>query len=163
VQFTAPYRDEHIANRQLATVEQIDSEGNLQVRMDLGRDVHFNIREHPHLDYGYAVTSHSSQGITADRVLVYVDTEQAHEQLINSRLAYVSVSRGRYDAQIYTNDGGRLGEELSREVSKESALDVAMNRDHGQGNGHLEEESCTVVSRSAELEREEIQEHSIEL
>jgi hypothetical protein len=26
----------------------------------------------------------------------------------NSRLAYVSVSRGRYDAQIYTNDDGRL-------------------------------------------------------
>lgn len=28
-------------------------------------------------------------------MLVHVDTEQAHEQLINSRLAYVSVSRGR--------------------------------------------------------------------
>jgi ATP-dependent exoDNAse (exonuclease V) alpha subunit len=163
VQFTAPYRDEHIANRQLATVEQIDSDGNLQVRMDSERDVQFNIREHRHLDYGYAVTSHSSQGITTDRVLVHVDIEQAHEQLINSRLAYVSVSRGRYDAQIYTNDGGRLGEALSREVSKKSALDAAMNRYHGQGNGHLEEESCTVVSRSAELEREEIQEHSVEL
>ena len=123
----------------------------------------FNIREHPHLDYGYAVTSHSSQGVTADRVLVHVDTEQAHEQLINSRLAYVSVSRGRYDAQIYTNDAGRVGGELSREVSKESALDAPMNRDHGQGNGHSEEESRTeVVSRSADLEREEIQEQSME-
>jgi ATP-dependent exoDNAse (exonuclease V) alpha subunit len=49
------------------------------------------------------VTSHSSQGVTADRVLVHVDTEQAHDQLVNSRLAYVSVSRGRFDAQIYTN------------------------------------------------------------
>jgi ATP-dependent exoDNAse (exonuclease V) alpha subunit len=127
--------------------------------MDSGRDVQFNIREHPHLDYGYAVTSHSSQGVTADRVLVHVDTEQAHEQLINSRLAYVSVSRGRYDAQIYTNDAGSLGKELSREVSKESALDAAMNRD----DGHTEEESQReVVSRSAELEREEIQEHSME-
>jgi len=104
VQFTAPYRGEHIANRQLGTVQQIDSEGNLQVRLDSGQDVQFNIREHPHVDYGYAVTSHSSQGATADRVLVHVDTEQAHDQLVNSRLAYVSVSRGRYDAQIYTND-----------------------------------------------------------
>ena len=81
-----------------------------------------NLREHPHLDYGYAVTSHSSQGTTADRVLVHVDTENAHEQLINSRLAYVAVSRGRYDAQIFTNDAGKLGDELSREVSKHSAL-----------------------------------------
>jgi len=56
-------------------------------------------------------------------VLVHVDTEQAHDQLVNSRLAYVSVSRGRYDAQIYTNDAGKLGEELSRDVSKQSAME----------------------------------------
>jgi hypothetical protein len=56
--------------------------------------------------------------------IVHVDTEQAHDQLVNSRLAYVSVSRGRYDAQIYTNDAGKLGEELSRDVSKQSALET---------------------------------------
>jgi ATP-dependent exoDNAse (exonuclease V) alpha subunit len=50
--------------------------------------------------YGYAVTSHSSQGQTADRVLVHIDTEQAGEKLVNRRLAYVAVSRGRYDAQV---------------------------------------------------------------
>jgi ATP-dependent exoDNAse (exonuclease V) alpha subunit len=49
---------------------------------------------------GGARISHSSQGATADRVLVHVDTEQAHDQLVNSRLAYVSVSRGRYDAHL---------------------------------------------------------------
>jgi hypothetical protein len=155
VQFTAPYRDEHIANRQLGTVQQIDAEGNLQVRLDSGQDVHFNIREHPHVDYGYAVTSHSSQGATADRVLVHVDTEQAHEQLINSRLAYVSISRGRYDAQIYTNNAEKLGEELSRDVSKQSAMETehdsgggrqdstretgehhAVGESHGQGEGY---------------------------
>jgi conjugative relaxase-like TrwC/TraI family protein len=156
LQFTAPYRDEHIANRQLGTVEKIDTEGNLQIRLDSGHGVQLNIREHPHLDYGYAVTSHSSQGATADRVLVHVDTEQAHDQLVNSRLAYVSVSRGRYDAQIYTNDAGKLGEELSRDVSKHSALEtghemggndqgrtaenaehqsVSVSHEHGQGYG----------------------------
>jgi conjugative relaxase-like TrwC/TraI family protein len=120
VQFTAPYKDEHIANRQLGTIEQIGSDGKLQIRLDSGREVELKLREHPHLDYGYAVTSHSSQGTTADRVLVHVDTENAHESLINSRLAYVAVSRGRYDAQIYTNDADKLGDELSREVSKHS-------------------------------------------
>ena len=163
VQFTAPYRDEHIANRQLGTVEQIDSEGNLQIRLDSGRDAQFNIRQHPHLDYGYAVTSHSSQGATADRVLVHVDTEQAHEQLINSRLAYVSVSRGRYDAQIYTNDGQNLSEELSRETSKRSALEAERSSGHTPGDGHAQEESrAEGVSQSAEVEREQTQEQSME-
>jgi ATP-dependent exoDNAse (exonuclease V) alpha subunit len=141
VQFTAPYREEHIANRQLGTVERTDSDGNLQVRLDSGQQVQFNARQHPHVDYGYAVTSHSSQGATADRVLVHVDTEQAHEQLINSRLAYVSVSRGRYDAQIYTNDAGKLSVELSRDVSKQSALETE-HEIGGDGRGHSSENSA---------------------
>ncbi len=102
VQFTAPNREQHIANRELGTIEKIDARGNLQVRLDSGRAVTFNIRENRHLDHGYAVTSHSSQGQTADRVLIHVDTEQAGEKLVNRRLAYVAMSRGRYDAQIYT-------------------------------------------------------------
>jgi conjugative relaxase-like TrwC/TraI family protein len=141
VQFTAPYRDEHIANRQLGTVQQMDAEGSLQIRLDSGQEVQFNIREHPHVDYGYAVTSHSSQGATADRVLVHVDTEQAHDQLVNSRLAYVSVSRGRYDAQIYTNDAQKLGEELSRDVSKQSALETGRGVG-GQDQGHATENAA---------------------
>jgi integrase len=56
VQFTAPYREERIANRQLGTVERMDSGGNLQIQLDSGRGVQFNIREHPHLDYGYPTT-----------------------------------------------------------------------------------------------------------
>jgi hypothetical protein len=76
-------------------------------------------------DYGYAVTSHSSQGQTVDRVLIHVDTEQAGEKLVNRRLAYVAVSQGRYDAQIYTNDKGHLAEQLSRDVSHRSAIEAS--------------------------------------
>jgi len=156
VQFTAPYKDEHIANRQLGTIEEIDAEGHLQIRLDSGREVQLNLREHPHLDHGYAVTSHSGQGATADRVLVHVDTESAHEQLINSRLAYVSVSRGRYDAQIFTNDADKLGDELSRDVSKHSAIggDEGLTKVSGAAQD-LGKES----SSEAELARS--QDHSV--
>ena len=123
VQFTAPNRDQHIANRELGTIEQIDARGKLQVRLDSGRTVAFNIQDNPHVDHGYAVTSHSSQGQTADRVLVHVDTEHANEKLVNRRLAYVAMSRGRQDAQIYTNDKSQLAERLSRDVSHRSAME----------------------------------------
>ena len=119
IQFTAPYKGKHVANRQLGTIEQIDAKGNLRVRLDSGRSVDFSIRKHPHLDYGYAVTSHSAQGATADRVLIHVDSATTHRELINSRLAYVAVSRARYDARIYTGDGLGLGSILSRSVSKD--------------------------------------------
>jgi ATP-dependent exoDNAse (exonuclease V) alpha subunit len=103
-------------------VEQIDRNGNLKLKMDSGREVEFNARQHPHLDYGYAVTSHSSQGQTADRVLIHVDSEQAHGELLNSRMAYVSVSRAQFDVKMYTNDAKTLGQELSRDVTKATAL-----------------------------------------
>ena len=136
VQFTAPDRERHIANRELGTIEKIDASGNVQVRLDSGRAVAFNVRENSHLDHGYAVTSHSSQGQTADRVLVHVDTAAAGETLINRRLAYVAVSRGRYDAQIFTNDKSHLAEKLSRDVSHPTAVEAA--REFGQSANHGE-------------------------
>ena len=95
--------------------------------MDSGRKVRFNIREHPHLDHGYAVTSHSSQGQTADRVLIHVDTDKS-ELLVNDRFAYVSVSRGQYDAQIYTNDRSEVARNLSRDNSQRTATEVQEKR-----------------------------------
>lgn len=123
IQFTAPNREQHVANRELGAIEKIEESGNLRIRLDSGRAIAFNIRENPHLDHGYAVTSHSSQGQTADRVLIHVDTEQGGEKLVNRRLAYVAVSRGRYDAQIYTNDKSALADGLGRDVSHRSALE----------------------------------------
>jgi ATP-dependent exoDNAse (exonuclease V) alpha subunit len=131
VQFTAPDRQRHVANRELATIETIDAGGQLRLSLDSGRRVALPPGEHRHLDYGYAVTSHSSQGQTADRVLVHVDTGRAGEQLINRRFAYVAVSRGRYDAQIYTNDKARLADTLGREASHRSALEPSVGPQSG--------------------------------
>ncbi|WP_433971868.1 MobF family relaxase [Tunturiibacter lichenicola] len=122
VQMTAPFYEQKLANRELGTVEQIDKDGNLKLKMDSGNEVNFNARKHPHLDYGYAVTSHSSQGQTADRVLIHVDSSQALGELLNSRMAYVSVSRAQFDVKMYTNDAKTLGQELSRNVTKATAL-----------------------------------------
>jgi ATP-dependent exoDNAse (exonuclease V) alpha subunit len=90
--------------------------------MDSGHSLQIDPNKHRHLDYGYAMTSHSSQGQTADRVLIHVDTELGAKDLLNSRMAYVSASRGRYDAQIYTNNAQTLGQELSRDLSHSPAI-----------------------------------------
>jgi ATP-dependent exoDNAse (exonuclease V) alpha subunit len=63
------------------------------LKMDGGREVELDLVKNPHLDHGYAVTSHSSQGQTADRVLIHVDTELGAKDLLNNRMAYVAVPR----------------------------------------------------------------------
>ncbi len=78
-------------------------------------------------DHGYAVTSHSSQGLTSERVLVDMDTN-VHPELINNRFAYVSVSRASLDAQIFTNDAASLSKNLSHDVTKASALDFGKSQ-----------------------------------
>ena len=121
VQLTAPSRELKAANRELGTVEGIGQDGRLSLKMDGGRELQLDPRLHPHLDHGYAVTSHSSQGQTADRVLIHVDTELGAKDLVNNRMAYVAVSRGAYDAQLFTNDREKLGAALGHDVSHRSA------------------------------------------
>jgi conjugative relaxase-like TrwC/TraI family protein len=123
LQWTAPNKELGVANRDLGTLEQIWNDGQLGVRMDNGKLITFDANQMRHFDHGYAVTSHSSQGLTAERVLVNMDTE-VHPKLINSRFAYVSVSRASHDAQIFTNDSASLVEKLSHNVSKASAIDL---------------------------------------
>jgi ATP-dependent exoDNAse (exonuclease V) alpha subunit len=124
IQLTTPKRALGVANRDLGTLQQIADDGAITIRMDGTKDrtVTFHPRKMRHFDHGYAVTSHSSQGLTAERVLVNMDTD-VHPELINGRFAYVSVSRASHDAQIYTNNAATLGESLSHEVNKASAVD----------------------------------------
>jgi conjugative relaxase-like TrwC/TraI family protein len=129
IQFTAPADDLRVANRELGIIDNIEKDGRLHLKMDSGRAVELDPHQHPHLDHGYAMTSHSSQGQTADRVLIHVDTELGAKDLLNSRMAYVSISRGRYDAQIYTNNAQTLGQELSRDVSHSPAIQQEQGAD----------------------------------
>jgi hypothetical protein len=124
VQFTAGNRDLGVANRDLGTITALE-ELSITVRLDgkAEREVTFDPTEFRQLDHGYAVTSHSSQGLTADRVIANIDTDSSRS-LINDRLAYVAISRAAYDARIYTNHAATLGERLATDVSKSAALDL---------------------------------------
>jgi len=117
LQVTAPCRDLDLPNRALGTIESIS------VRMDSGRVVAFDPREMRHFDHGHAVTSHSSQGLTAERVLVNMDTELG-QNLVNARFAYVSVSRASHAAEVFTNNANSIGDALQRDIPKTSAIQV---------------------------------------
>jgi len=138
IQFTAPDKTLGVANRDLAVIDSIapDGRGNTRIKahLDSGREVDFDPAEHRHFDHGYAVTSHSSQGLTAERVLVNADTG-VHPDLINSRFGYVSISRASHEATVFTDDFAKLAQQLSADVSKTSALKIGQTVSMGQGLG----------------------------
>ena len=132
IQFTAPDKSLGVANRDLALIESIAADRRVAARLDNSRQIEFNAREHRHFDHGYAVTSHSSQGLTAERVLVHADTS-VHPDLLNSRFAYVSISRASHKATLFTDDMAKLGPQLGADVSKTSALEINQASSVAQG------------------------------
>jgi len=123
IQFTEPNKTLGVANRDLGTITSID---NVQMSVHLDgkqpREITFDTAQFRQFDHGYAVTSHSSQGLTAGRVLANIDTE-SNRMLINTRLAYVAVSRASDDVRIYTNDAETLGQRLAADISKTAAVE----------------------------------------
>ncbi|WP_263354216.1 MobF family relaxase [Acidicapsa acidisoli] len=154
LQFTVSKPDMDIKNRDLGTVERIDGT-SMTVRMDgdKARPLTFDTSEMRHFDHGYAVTSHSSQGLTTDRVLVNMDTT-AHPELINTRFAYVSVSRASEDARIYTNDATTLAECLSTDISKASAVEVARPKNETQAHQPQSKEETVDNAKEQTLEEQ---------
>ena len=136
VQFTAPDKSLGVANRDLAVIDSIAPDGRISASLDNKRQVEFDTKEHRHFDHGYAVTSHSSQGLTAERVLVNADTG-VHPDLLNSRFGYVSISRASHDATLFTDDVTKLSPQLSSDVSKTSALEVSQSPSVAQGIGMM--------------------------
>jgi len=76
-----------------------------------------------HLSHGYVATSHASQGKTVDRVLIAM----GHESLpaISAEQFYVSVSRGRDQATIFTGVAPAvLREAIQRGDARKSATEL---------------------------------------
>ncbi|HET6412540.1 MAG TPA: MobF family relaxase [Anaeromyxobacter sp.] len=108
-----------LANGDRFTVEKVSPE-----KVTLGdgkRSVELAADAPLHLDHAYATTVHSSQGTTADRVLIDVATQS---RTIAKDVYYVAISRARHEARIYTNELAKLPLAIEREHPKHAALDL---------------------------------------
>jgi len=121
IQFRAPDRALGVVNGDFATVVTIDDR-QAALRMDDAREINAAVRRLRHIDYGYASTSHSSQGATVDRVIVNIDTARSVE-LVNRKQFYVSISRARHGVTVYTDDSSALRHAVDRTREKSVALE----------------------------------------
>lgn len=80
----------------------------------------FNLTEFKNLDYAYASTVHVAQGMTYKRAMFVV--ESWRRNVVNTKSFYVSLSRAKTEAKIYTDDRVKLQcALLEREGHKSSA------------------------------------------
>ncbi|HYH63055.1 MAG TPA: AAA family ATPase, partial [Urbifossiella sp.] len=79
------------------------------------------------LSHGYVSTSHASQGKTVDRVLVAMGTES--KPAISAEAFYVSVSRGRESAKVYSDmTPEELKHAIQRTDNRKSATELLKPR-----------------------------------
>ncbi len=105
------------------TVKKFDSSGNIVLAngWTIGKDF-------GHLAYGFVVTSHAAQGKTVDRVFI---RQSSHSFPATSREQfYVSVSRARKQATVYTNDKEMLLEAVRRTDERQSATELVAERNY---------------------------------
>ena len=86
-------------------------------------------------------------------MLINMDTKK-HSELINPRFAYVSVSRASHDALIFTNDAQSLGQRLSHDFTKTSALEFRQtpaSMQRSQDIAHVREQQTAAPSLELSL------------
>jgi ATP-dependent exoDNAse (exonuclease V) alpha subunit len=126
LQFRIHDKKNKVANGEFATIIDLGSD-QAKLRFDNKRELSVNLSELRHVDYGYASTSHAAQGATVDRVIVNVDSMRS-AQLVNQKQFYMSISRARQEARIYTDDAQVLRRTVGRDQGKEVALEVVQTR-----------------------------------
>jgi hypothetical protein len=124
-----------VLNGDLATITSVDHENrSLTVRLDRDPEA----RELPgwyldkgNVDYGYAMTGHKAQGVTADRSFVVIDGNTDREW------AYVAMSRGRQNNTLYLANPEPTDEQCTHLTHQDShdsldGLIAALNRSAAQ-------------------------------
>jgi conjugative relaxase-like TrwC/TraI family protein len=106
-----------LSNGSLLTVQGFTKRGDVVVNHGWIVD-----RDFGHLAHGYAVTSHASQGVTVDKVFIGMSSESF--PATNQRAGYVAVTRGREQAQLFTDDREELLKALTRPDEPISATDL---------------------------------------
>ena len=109
-----------LSNGALLTVEGFTSRGDIIVDYDW-----VIARDFGHLTHGYCITSHASQGATVDKVFVGMSSQSF--PATNQRTAYVALTRGREQAQIFTDDRKELLKAVSRPDEPLSATQLVQS------------------------------------
>lgn len=110
-----------ISNGRLDEVKGFDRNGN--VRLKSGFTVN---RDYGHLDLGYVVTSHSSQG--KDRQVAIAAMGAESLPAINAKQFYVTVSRGSEDVAIYVDDKAKVRQAIGRSGEQLAATELVNER-----------------------------------
>jgi conjugative relaxase-like TrwC/TraI family protein len=120
-----------LANGELATVREVAADGRIVIESDRGQRKTLGA-DHRVFNYGYATTSYGSQGKTVDTVLF---SDAGSRLATNQKQFYVTISRGRRRALIFTPDKAALRRAIESDGHRTLAVEGAHAGTRGQYQG----------------------------
>lgn len=90
-------RKTRIANGRIDELTRFRPSGDIELASGLVIS-----KDYGHIDHGFVVTSHASQGQTRDVAIAAMGSESL--PAVNARQAYVTISRGRQEAILFVDD-----------------------------------------------------------
>lgn len=107
-------------------VVRVDKSGRINLINKVSKSTYVLGKDFGHIAHNYCTTSHSSQGKTVDEV--FISQPAATFPATDAKQFYVSVSRGRDKATIYTDDKEALLDYAERIGDRQSAMELVGNR-----------------------------------
>jgi conjugative relaxase-like TrwC/TraI family protein len=108
-----------VKNGTKGTIEKLDGNGNIEVKLRNGKTIHFNLKDYNNLEYAYAVTTHKTQGATCKKAIMI----HTADDNVKSEAFYVAATRATHNLKVYTPDMEKLRRCVSREQEKTSTLE----------------------------------------
>lgn len=106
-----------LKNKDVLTVEKIENE-KIILKNKNGINFELNKKEIMEMDDGYALTVHSSQGLTAQNTICALKSNS------DSRLAYVAMSRTKEGLEVITDNKTELAKNVEFESKKLTGIEA---------------------------------------
>ncbi|MPS73302.1 MAG: conjugative relaxase [Chryseobacterium sp.] len=113
-------------NGTMLTVTKVTKDGIFELINENSQSVYRLNKDFGSIRYAHCITSHASQGKTVDEVFIYQPS--ATFVATDAKQFYVSVSRGKQKAHLYTDDKEELRVEVQQLKERKSALELDSNR-----------------------------------
>jgi ATP-dependent exoDNAse (exonuclease V) alpha subunit len=119
--------DKRLNNGTTLTVSKVSKNGNITLKNDKSGSTYEIKKDFGSIAHAHCITSYASQGKTVDAVFIYQPA--ATFAATDAKQFYVSVSRAKEQARIYTDDKDELLLSASELGERQSALEVVEKSD----------------------------------
>lgn len=139
--------EKRLNNGMTLDVVSVSKKGKIVLQNKASKATYTLGKDYGHVSHAHCITSHASQGKTVDEV--FIAQPSATFPATDARQFYVSVSRGRDTARIYTDDRDALLDYASELGDRQSAMELVTGKpSHIDHVHHLERSDRQSVMRT---------------